>query len=282
MIENPASARRQTIGETPPIGEVRDFETLFARFQVTAESLEAAYSALQARVGRLQEELEEERGQRIQLERLAAMGEMAMELAHEIRNPLGSIELFASMLEGPYADQIVRGVRLLNHAVTNVLEFGQPINPVFDAVDLGAIARDAAIFLDPLASGKDVRIECEGHGKVLALGDRELLHRMLLNLLLNALREVPRGGTIVIETTRRGDHAWISVADNGRGIPPEIAGRIFDPMFSASRDGCGIGLSVVRRIVESHGGEIAVDTSTEGTRFRVRLQGGETMEGVAA
>jgi two-component system sensor histidine kinase FlrB len=263
-------------------GDVRDFETLFDRFQVTAESLESAYAALQERVRLLQEELEDERAQRIELERLAAMGEMAMELAHEIRNPLGSIELFASMLDGPYAEQIVRGVRLLNHAVTNVLDFGQPINPVFDAVDLPAIARDAAIFLEPLASGKDVRIGCEGHSRVTALGDRELLHRMLLNLLLNALREVPRGGMIAIETIRRGDHAWISVADNGRGIPPEIAGKIFDPMFSASRDGCGIGLSVVRRIVESHGGEIAVDSSTEGTRFRIRLQGGGAMEGVAA
>ncbi len=282
MIDNPAPARRQAIGESPTNGEVRDFETLFDRFQVTARSLEAAYSALQERVRLLQGELEEERGQRIELERLAAMGEMAMELAHEIRNPLGSIELFASMLDGPYAEQIVRGVRLLNHSVTNVLEFGQPINPVFDTVDLRAVAREAAIFLEPLASRKDVRIECDGHSQVTALGDRELLHRMLLNLLLNALREVPRGGMIAIETTRKGDHAWISVADNGRGILPEIAGKIFDPMFSTSRDGCGIGLSVVHRIVESHGGEIAVDSSTEGTRFRVRLQGGRAMEGVAA
>lgn len=276
MIDNPAPARRQ------PLGEVRDFETLFNRFQVTAESLEAAYAALQERVRRLQEELEEERGQRIELERLAAMGEMAMELAHEIRNPLGSIELFASMLDGPYAEQIVRGVRLLNHSVTNVLEFGQPINPVFDSVDLRAVAREAATFLEPLAAAKDVRLECEGHTRVTAMGDRDLLHRMLLNLLLNALREVPRGGMIAIETIRKGDHAWISVADNGRGIPPEIAGKIFDPMFSASRDGCGIGLSVVRRIVESHGGEIAVDSSTHGTRFRVRLQSGGAVEGVAA
>ena len=94
--------------------QLRGFESLISKFQVTSESLEWSYRQLQDRVRELSSELEQEREQRIQLERLAAMGEMAMELAHEIRNPLGSIELYASMIDGPYADQIVRSVRLLN------------------------------------------------------------------------------------------------------------------------------------------------------------------------
>ena len=110
-------------------GHAITLEDLVTRFQSASESLERSYRELQGRVQSLTAELEREREERIRLERLAAMGEMAMELAHEIRNPLGSIELYASMLEGDYAEQIVRSVRLLNHSVTNVLQFGKPIVP---------------------------------------------------------------------------------------------------------------------------------------------------------
>src|SRR5437763_15735670 len=102
-------------------------------------SLEHSYSELQKRVTSLSAELQKEREEKVRLERLAAMGEMAMELAHEIRNPLGSIELYASMIEGDYAEQIVRSVRLLNHTVTNTLQFGKPIQPVFERTSLAAL-----------------------------------------------------------------------------------------------------------------------------------------------
>src|SRR5947199_9366338 len=110
-------------------GHAVTLEDLVTRFQSASESLERSYRELQGRVQSLTAELEKEREERVRLERLAAMGEMAMELAHEIRNPLGSIELYASMLEGDYADQILQSVRLLNHAVTNVLQFGEPVVP---------------------------------------------------------------------------------------------------------------------------------------------------------
>src|SRR2546423_2847382 len=110
-------------------GNTISLEELIIRFQSASETLEHAYRELQGRVQSLTEDLERERERRIRLERLAAMGEMAMELAHEIRNPLASIELFASMIEGEHADQIVRSVRLLNHSVTNILQFGKPIMP---------------------------------------------------------------------------------------------------------------------------------------------------------
>src|SRR5919198_3189992 len=103
--------------------DATDLQNLLSRFQSASESLERSYSELQGRVQSLTAELERVREEHVRLERLAAMGEMAMELAHEIRNPLGSIELYASMLEGDYADQILQSVRLLNHAVTNVLQF---------------------------------------------------------------------------------------------------------------------------------------------------------------
>src|SRR5881296_439222 len=98
-------------------GHAISLEDLATRFQLVAQSLERSYRELQGRVQSLTAELEREREERIRLERLAAIGEMAIDLAHEIRNPLGSIELYASMLNGEYAEQILQSARLLNHSV---------------------------------------------------------------------------------------------------------------------------------------------------------------------
>src|ERR1044071_6249532 len=99
-------------------------------------------------------ELEREREERIRLERLAAMGEMAMELAHEIRNPLASIELYASMLEGEFDEQIVRSVRLLNHSMTNVLQFGRQIVPSPKKMSVNDLLEGVRAVLQPLSAQK--------------------------------------------------------------------------------------------------------------------------------
>src|SRR5215471_14440676 len=171
-------------------------EDLVTRFQSASDSLERSYRELQGRVQSLTAELEREREERIRLERLAAMGEMAMELAHEIRNPLGSIELYASMLEGDYAEQIVRSVRLLNHSVTNVLQFGRPVVPVPERMSVNRLLEGTRVFLQPIAQQKQIRIVKDCDSDCFAVADYELLHRMLLNLVLNAVRETPRDGTI--------------------------------------------------------------------------------------
>jgi len=233
-------------------------------FQSASQALEKSYSDLQDRVRILTEDLERERGQRIHLERLAAMGEMAMELAHEIRNPLGSIELFASMLEGEYADQIVRSVRLLNHSVTNVLHFGRPIAPSPKQISVNTLLEGIRALIQPLAAQKRVKLEVECDFDCTLIADHELLHRMLLNLVLNALRETPTNGTIRVAATHG---VTITVEDSGPGIPDSVISRIFDPMFSTRRDGCGLGLPIVKRIVDSHNGAIQVESTRNGSRF---------------
>ena len=164
---------------------------LVLTFQSASQALEKSYSDLQDRVHILTADLEREREQRIQLERLAAMGEMAMELAHEIRNPLGSIELFASMIEGEYAEQIIRSVRLLNHSVTNVLQFGRPIVPSPKRISVNDLLEGIRAAIQPLAAQKHVLLEAVCAPDCSVVADHELMHRMLLNLVLNALRETP-------------------------------------------------------------------------------------------
>src|SRR5436853_7440288 len=140
-------------------GHAITLEDLVTRFQSSSESLERSYRELQGRVQSLTAELEREREERIRLERLAAMGEMAMELAHEIRNPLGSIELYASMMEGEYAEQIVQSVRLLNHTVTNTLQFGKPVQPVFKAMPVATVLNRVKTFVKPMAAQKNIQIK---------------------------------------------------------------------------------------------------------------------------
>jgi two-component system sensor histidine kinase FlrB len=246
-------------------------EDLVTRFQSASESLERSYRELQARVHSLTEELEREREERVRLERLAAMGEMAMELAHEIRNPLGSIELYASMLEGEYAEQIIESVRLLNHSVTNVLQFGKPIVPLPAIVSFNQLLEGVQTFLEPIARQKEIRIETDCAPECIAVADYELMHRMLLNLVLNALRETPANGTVILTSRIVGSEVLIKVSDTGPGIQSERMSRIFDPMFSTSREGCGLGLPIVKRIVDSHNGTVSVDSSRTGTRFSIMI-----------
>jgi two-component system sensor histidine kinase FlrB len=252
-------------------GHAITLEDLVTRFQSASESLERSYRELQGRVQSLTAELEREREERIRLERLAAMGEMAMELAHEIRNPLGSIELYASMLEGEYAEQIVRSVRLLNHSVTNVLQFGRPIVPAPERISVHRLLEGIRAFLQPVAQQKGIQIVTECEKDCFAVADHELLHRMLLNLVLNALRESPMEGTIGLKGRIAGSDVFIVVEDSGPGIQDERMARIFDPMFSTSREGCGLGLPIVKRIVESHNGKITVSSSRKGTRFSISI-----------
>jgi len=252
-------------------GHAITLEDLVTRFQSASESLERSYRELQGRVQSLTAELEREREERIRLERFAAMGEMAMELAHEIRNPLGSIELYASMLEGEYAGQIVRSVRLLNHSVTNVLQFGRPIVPAPERMSVSRLLEGIRVFIQPIAQQKQIGIVTDCDSDCFVEADHELLHRMLLNLVLNAIRETPMDGTVCLSGQVAGRDVLIAGEDTGPGIQEERMARIFDPMFSTSREGCGLGLPIVKRIVESHEGTITVSSSNNGTRFLISL-----------
>src|SRR2546430_3188092 len=252
-------------------GHAITLEDLVTRFQSASESLERSYRELQGRVQSLTAELEREREERTRLERLAAMGEMAMELAHEIRNPLGSIELYASMLDGEYAEQIVRSVRLLNHSVTNVLQLGRPVVPAPERMSVSRLLEGIRVFLQPIAQQKRIRIVTDYDSECLAVADHELLHRMLLNLVLNAVRETPMDGTVRLSGRVARSDVLIAVEDSGPGIQEERLARIFDPMFSTSREGCGLGLPIVKKIVESHNGTITVNSSRNGTRFLITI-----------
>jgi len=213
---------------------------------------------------------------------------MAVELAHEIRNPLGSIELFASLLEKQlpkttdevrWAENIRIGSRSLNNIVSNMLHFANPHSPSFAEVNLHEVVDEVLHFTEALTRQREMRVE--RHLKSLdplLYADRELLKQMMLNLIMNSMQAMPAQGTLAI-TTR--DAAQLpggapcralelEVRDTGLGIPPENLDRIFDPFFTTTKKGTGLGLSVVHQIVDCHSGFISVESHVNvGTAFTI-------------
>jgi PAS domain S-box-containing protein len=222
-------------------------------------------------------------------ERLSAMGEMAVELAHEIRNPLGSIELFASLLVKElsgdlkrWAENIGIGIRSLNNIVSNMLHFANPLSPAFAEVDIHEVIQEMLKFTDLLMSQRQVEVVKQLNAEnSLIWADRELLKQMMLNLILNSMKAMPSRGSLIISTQNTQplhfprESLEIKIQDTGIGMPPEIMGRIFDPFFTTNKNGNGLGLSVVHQIVERHSGSIGVSSEVNrGTTFTILFAGG--------
>lgn len=217
-------------------------------------------------------------------ERLASLGRLAAGVAHEIRNPLSSIRGFAQYFmnrlkgheeEQGYASIMVKEVDRLNRVVTDLLDFARPKEPHRELQPLQNILSHSVKLLGPELRKKGVQVEEEYEPDLPpALVDCDQLSQAFLNLLLNSLESIEGGGKIRI-TLKKGDNQHgieVAVADTGRGISPEDLGRVFEPFFSTKRGGTGLGLAIVHQIVESHGGEVGVESREgRGTTFRITL-----------
>ncbi len=216
--------------------------------------------------------------------RLADLGELAAGLAHEVRNPLASISGCVELLRGAQGlseeDARILGIVLretarLDGLLTRFLEFSRPTPPARRAADLAAVAGETLDMFgaDPAAAG--VALE-RALAPTPASFDPDQLRQVVLNLLSNAaqaLREAGRPGRIRVSCEPDGDGgAVLAVEDDGPGIPPEAAGRIFTPFFTTKAKGTGLGLAVVQRIVDAHGGSVSLQSAPgDGARFVVRL-----------
>jgi len=223
--------------------------------------------------------------------RLTSMGEMAARIAHEIQNPLGSMELTLSMLmEEMQADRegyglvcrLATGVRTMSQTLSNLLHFAKGAHPRWEYLDLEKLVAEGLEFADPLLREKRIEVRAtHAESGTQILGDRILLRQALLNLILNAVEVMDLGGRLQVDVVRQRESAglWtetpvvkILVQDNGRGISEEDLDRIFDPFFTTKSRGTGLGLAIVNNIVESHGGIIEVDSEVgEGTCFVISL-----------
>jgi len=222
-------------------------------------------------------------------DRLAALGEMAAMIAHEVKNPLASIEVMAGLLRRQVPDRaelqsmlsdIINEAKMANAIVLEVLEFVRPIRLEVDRTSIDRVVQDAVTLAESKIAKRNIRIEINVPAALpLIVGDHHQLCQVVTNLLINALEALGGRGVIRVEARERPGNDQgqppaiiLVVEDNGPGIPGEIAERIFNPFFSTKPQGSGLGLAIVRKIVDAHDGRIDVASELgTGTTFTVTL-----------
>ncbi|MEL6328623.1 MAG: ATP-binding protein [Planctomycetota bacterium] len=260
-----------------------DLAPLVSAFNEVTSRLERTHAQLRGEVRRLTGELDDAHERLERGERLAALGEMAAGIAHEIRNPLGSIGLYARMLEEDLgsmpasrgtATKIADAVRRLNAIVGDVLSFARDLRPEPRPMRVGELLDtviDSAV-CESLGS----RVE-RAVGVETLVADETLVHQALVNVLRNAAEateelgwgaRVRVGSKVVGELDSRGRRrpaVSVYVRDNGPGIDDEVIRRMFNPFFTTRNTGTGLGLAIVHRIMDAHGGRVVVSNNAEGS-----------------
>ena len=212
-----------------------------------------------------------------------ALAEISTILAHEIRNPLASLELFAGLIaedpngSGEWISHLRAGIRLLTATVNNVLRFHSLTLPHMVPVQLSSCLRKGVEFVRPIADQAGISLSLvDGTPETCIAGDESSLQQVILNLACNAIRHTPAGGQLTISAAKKtmpnSTRAVVRVTDTGCGIRPEHLERIFDAGFSGTGMTPGLGLAVCKRIVEQHGGHVrAFSRLNEGTSFELEF-----------
>jgi two-component system sensor histidine kinase HydH len=217
-------------------------------------------------------------------ERLAALGSLAAGVAHEIRNPLSSIKGFAQFFlkknppestDHKYSEVMIQEVERLDRVISNLLDYAKPKEPVKEKTSFADIIHRCIALIKDDAKSKKVELAVEiGEGIPLVPVDRDQITQVLLNITLNGLDAMQHGGRLAIRcfTGGAGKSIIVEIEDSGHGIPSKELPRIFDPFYSTKKTGTGLGLAIAHRIVENHGGTLAVkSTGKSGTTFRIVL-----------
>jgi signal transduction histidine kinase len=228
-------------------------------------------------------------------DRLAALGEMAAAIAHEVKNPLAGIEVMAGILKRQLPDSkdaqsilgdIIKEAKMANAIVLEVLEFVRPIRLQVERMSLADVIKDAIALAGTHAPRGDVRVDITIPANLSTIqGDPHQLRQLFTNLLTNAFEAMNGRGSVRIDATELpeeeppsvgegfgGPMVQVNVVDDGPGVPPDVLDRIFSPFFTTKPQGTGLGLAIVRKIVNAHDGRIDVNApASGGTLFRVTL-----------
>lgn len=257
------------------------------------KELNDVYKSLKEKIGEIREKDERIRSFDeliTRTNRLSSLGELAASIAHEIKNPLVSIEGFAKRIGGAddlskikrYASFIEQESERLSLVLMRLLDFSRMAEPNRQYHDLNEIVEDTILFTEHHLTrfrNIDLTVRKEDHlPRVFA--DKIHVQQALLNIIMNAAQAMPEGGPLLVQTGRRGDdYAWISVTDTGTGIEEAHLTRIFEPFFTtkAKGEGTGLGLSLTKKLVEANMGRIEVESiKGKGSTFRLLFPINET------
>jgi signal transduction histidine kinase len=285
----PAAAEAPESSSSNANQRIEELRRIIKAYNDVTDKLQRSHGQLQDHINRLREELSEKNRILERRNRLAALGEMAAGMAHEIRNPLGGIQLYASLLAQDVQDRpasyqlvekIVGGVKRLEAVVGQVLHFTREISPNMTEANLADVVSQAVDLTSRQRTNAGVVCMVEGPPRMMVTVDPLLLGQALLNLLLNGIEAMaswagPRRLRVtygVPDPSGPARKLLLSVGDTGPGISPAILDRIFNPFFTTKESGTGLGLSIVHRVVEAHEGTIVVSNSPEGgTVFNIRI-----------
>ncbi|MCB0332248.1 MAG: GHKL domain-containing protein [Bdellovibrionales bacterium] len=248
----------------------------FTKFTETSEKLQINYDALRKEATDLRTKLAQKELEVKRAEQLATLGKTAAALAHEIRNPLGAITLYVSLLRDDLAQSpeqlelvnaIGRSAESLNYVVTNILQFAKSKPPTMAPVNLFSLCQEVGGEIAKSYQGITFTPLLEG--TPFLLGDAHALRQVLHNLFRNACQAMSGNGEIRCAVL--GNEKWciLKVRDTGPGIPAEVRESLFEPFVTTKNEGTGLGLAVVDQIVKQHKGSIRIDNLSSGAEIEI-------------
>lgn len=282
MGGSPAISERAVVSDPAS----QDLAQAMQAFNEVVVRLHETHDTLRAEVSRLKGELQEANRRLRRSQELAALGEMAAGIAHEVRNPLGSIRLYASMLEGDLGDRpeqkevaakIGRAVIGLDRIVGDVLDFSRSLQVTVEPMEADALLQRAVDACRAMLGSGDGAVEIRHEASdAMVWCDASMLHRALVNILRNGVEAALEGSKprwVRISAARTNLRAAngvlrpataLRVEDSGDGLPDEVVGRMFNPFFTTRAAGTGLGLAIVHRIVDAHEGSVLVRNGAHG------------------
>ncbi|NWF98400.1 MAG: PAS domain-containing protein [Nitrospirae bacterium] len=214
-------------------------------------------------------------------DKLSSLGEISAGIAHELRNPMGVIAGYTKILSKksdeslmPIIDAISKEISVMDRIISDFLSFSKPANLAITDIDIKMLIEDCVKAL--AVERNDIKKNLELDNLPAIRGDEVLLRQAFINLIQNAIEAMPSGGNLNVKGvtvhTHDGEFLDILISDTGHGISEDLRSKIFLPFFTTKEKGTGLGLAIVHKIIISHGGNITVDSTQNGTTFRIRLR----------
>jgi two-component system sensor histidine kinase HydH len=205
---------------------------------------------------------------------LSSLGEMAAVISHEIRNPLGIIRSSAELLKkkvtgfdpkNTIPDIVIEESSRLNNIITDFLKYARPRPPRLAPCRIEDVLEKNLTFLSTQLEGKGYSVQKTiGDNLPAVTADADMLYQAFLNIFINALQAMPDGGQIFLQVQAKPDVLEVIIADQGGGVPQEILVKVWDPFFTTKDKGTGLGLGIVKNIVDAHGGDILIENASDG------------------